>query len=254
MQRKMFVLFAGLVLFSLMIAPAGMADAQGPLPPPTPKPYQPHQPPSNPPFEPEGAGGRRTPLLPANQGVSPTSVTVGTSGLSFRYVQTFGVTGEPYFADTTHLNRPNGLFMDGSNNLYVTEESGNRVLKYNSSGSNLLALGTVGVCNTGDYTFCSPSDVALDGNGNIWAADGNRVVEYDASGTFIRQLPETEAWNSGSDNTHFNWVNGIAFDSLGRMFVSDTNNQRVQVYTFTAGTPIYSATIGVTGISGSDNP
>jgi len=33
MQRKLFVLFAGLVLFSLLIAPAGMADAQGPLPP-----------------------------------------------------------------------------------------------------------------------------------------------------------------------------------------------------------------------------
>jgi len=41
MQRKLFVLFAGLVLLSLMIAPVGMAGAQGPippLPPPTPKP------------------------------------------------------------------------------------------------------------------------------------------------------------------------------------------------------------------------
>jgi len=38
MQRKMFVLFAGLVLLSLMIAPIGMAGAQGPLPPPTPEP------------------------------------------------------------------------------------------------------------------------------------------------------------------------------------------------------------------------
>ena len=28
MQRKLFVLFAGLVLFSLLIAPTGMADAQ----------------------------------------------------------------------------------------------------------------------------------------------------------------------------------------------------------------------------------
>ena len=39
MQRKLFVLFAGLVLFSLLIAPMGMAGAQGPLPqPPTPQP------------------------------------------------------------------------------------------------------------------------------------------------------------------------------------------------------------------------
>jgi len=37
MQRKWFVLFATLVLFSLLIAPLGPAGAQGPLPPPSPE-------------------------------------------------------------------------------------------------------------------------------------------------------------------------------------------------------------------------
>lgn len=181
------------------------------------------------------------------------SVPIGAPGLSYRYIQTFGVTGEPYFADTTHINRPLGLFMDSSDNLYVTEEQGKRVLKYDTAGSNLLALGQAGVCITDDYMFCGPTDTTLDGSGNLWVADGNRVVEYDPSGTFIQQLPDTDPWNSGDDDTHFNWVNGIAFDSTGRMFVSDTNNQRVQVYTFTDDSPVYSATIGVTGESGDDN-
>jgi len=49
-------------------------------------------------------------------------------------------------------------------------------------------------------------------------------------------------------------VTGVALDNAaGRMFVADGNNHRVQVYTFSAGAPVYSATIGVTGTSGNDN-
>jgi sugar lactone lactonase YvrE len=176
------------------------------------------------------------------------SATLGQPGLSFRYVRTFGVTEMPYFVDTQHLNRPVGLFMDGSNNLFVTEEQGNRVLKYNAAGSNLLALGAAGMCYTGDYAFCTPQDIALDLSGNLWAADGNRIVQYNASGTFLQQLPTTDPWLSGDDDTHFEQVHGIAFDSTGLMFVSDTDNQRIQVYDLSGGTPVYTATLGVTDV------
>jgi hypothetical protein len=124
--------------------------------------------------------------------------TLGQPGLSYRYVQTFGVTEEAYPADTAHLNRPIGLFMDNSNNLYVAEDYGERVLKYDQAGSNLLALGTAGLCFTDDYMFCSPRDMGLDGSGNVWVADGNRVVKYNAAGTFLRQMPST---NPGSPGT-----------------------------------------------------
>ena len=191
------------------------------------------------------------PVRAANEASIP-AVTLGASGLSYRYIQTFGVTGEPYFADTAHLNRPTGLFMDNSNNLFVAEESGNRVLKYNAAGSNLFALGQAGVCVTDNYAFCSPKDMAMDGSGNLWVADGSRIVEYSASNTYIQELPVPDIGSAG-DNTHFNNVNGLAFDSAGRMYVSDTNNHRVQVYIFTAGAPVYSATIGVTNEAGSDN-
>jgi len=229
-------------------------EATETVPPPT-SPEQPSSPVQNPYRAPY------TPLIhpPVSgssifgQGNAEVAVPVGEPGLSFRYVKTFGKTGIPYFADTTHLNRPIGLFIDGSNNLYVTEDYGQRVLKYNSAKSNLLALGKAGVCITDNYMFCTPKDTALNGSSNLWVADGNRVVEYDTGGNFIQQMPETDPWVSGNDDTHFNYVNGIAFDSIGRMYVSDTNNHRVQVYTFTAGVPVYSATIGVTGIAGDDN-
>jgi hypothetical protein len=74
-----------------------------------------------------------------------SSLTLGQPGLSFRYVKTFGVTGEPYPADTAHLNRPYGITVDGADNLYVAENNGDRVLKYDSSGANTLALGYAGI-------------------------------------------------------------------------------------------------------------
>ena len=187
-------------------------------------------------------------------GVRATSaVTLGQPGLSFRYMQTFGVTEQPYIADAQHLNAPNGIFIDDSDNLYVVEERGARMLKFNSAGSNLLSIGRAGVNVADDDSFESPVDVAVDSSNQIWVVDRapDRVVQYDASGSHQGQLGET--WTSGTDNTHFNDPCGIAFDSAGRMYVSDTGNHRIQVYTFTLGSPVYSATIGVTGISGTDN-
>jgi hypothetical protein len=44
------------------------------------------------------------------QSVNAPAVTLGQPGLSFRYVQTFGVTEQAYTADAQHLNGPNFSF------------------------------------------------------------------------------------------------------------------------------------------------
>jgi len=180
-------------------------------------------------------------------------VPIGQAGLSFRYAETFGVTGEGYPADTDHVNGPQGLFIDTADNLFVSESRGYRVLEYDPSGANLLTLGEAGLCYTDDYVLCAPYDQITDGSGNIWVADGNRIVEYDSIGTFVQQLPTVDAWEAGDDDTHFNAVFGIAADAVGRLFVSDSGNHRVQVYTFSGGAPVYDGTIGVTGIAANDN-
>jgi len=187
------------------------------------------------------------------------AVTLGQPGLSFRYVQTFGVTEEGYLTDGDHLNAPSGLFIDGSNNLYVVEDHGYRVLRYDSSGVNTLSIGVASLCVEGNNPtrFCTPRDVTVDSGGNIWVATGNRVVKFNSSGAYQTQLPvpnSSGGWSSGNDTTHFRRTNGIAIDNLnGRMFVADRNNHRVQVYSYTGGLPVYSATIGITGTSGTDN-
>jgi hypothetical protein len=183
-----------------------------------------------------------------------TTFSLGEPGLSFRYVETFGVTEEAYIADTQHLNRPNGLFIDDTDSLYVVEEWGSRMLKYRTSdGANLLSIGVAGLQNRAEYSFDHPQDVALDSSGYIWVVDRHRAAQYDAGGGFLQELPPDDPWNSGTDNTHFDTPRGIAFDSAGRMYIADAENHRIQIYTFSGNTPVYSTTIGVTGVSGDDN-
>ena len=180
----------------------------------------------------------------------------GQPGLSFRYVETFGETQEAYFPRTDHLNGPNGLFIDGDDQLYVAEELGARVLKYRTSSGapNLLSIGIAGYQSEGESSFNHPQDVAVDSEGNIWTVDQHRVAQFDANGIFQQQLPAEEPWVSGTGNDRFDGPKGIAFDSEGRFYVADSYNHRIQVYTFDiGGTPVYSATIGVTDEPGDDN-
>ncbi|MGB9873242.1 MAG: SBBP repeat-containing protein, partial [Anaerolineae bacterium] len=144
-----------------------------------------------------------------------------------------------------------GLFMDGSDNLYITEGHGARVLKFRTSDRTpLLIIGMAGLRLEGPGTLVEPRDVAVDQAGNIWIADGNVVYQYDSAGNYRNRIGAA----AGSGNYQFNYVNGVAFDSAGRLYVSDNGNHRIQVYTFNpSGEPVYFATIGQTGVPGSDD-
>ncbi len=186
---------------------------------------------------------------------SAEALTLGAPGLSFRYVQTFGVTGEPYAADGTHLDYPNGLFIDTSDTLFVTEEKGYRVLAYNQAGVNTMILGHAGQpWGHADFLF-TPKDIAKDGAGNIWIVFNFAALkQFDSTGaTVIQSYPATNNWETGSTNDRFNDPRGIAFDAAGLMYISDGNNHRVQVYNVSGATPVYVRTIGVTGVPKSDN-
>lgn len=249
MKARMFTVFIAIVGLALFLA--WNVTAQGPelgdlLPDPRPA------------GEWDRAMPFSRPTVPGNlvaEGADVLAVPMGQPGTSFRYVQTFGVTEEPYPADTAHLNHPNGLFIDGSDNLYVVEENGFRLLKFNASGVNQLVVGHAGLPFHHEDYLSYPKDIAVNSSdGHFWVVMNNAIKKFEADGTVVQWFPDADPWSSGSDNGHFNDPTGIAFDSAGRLYVSDHWNHRIQVYTFTMdGGLVYSATIGVTSESGSDN-
>lgn len=76
--------------------------------------------------------------------------------------------------------------------------------------------------------FTGASDVAFDGSGNIFVADGfggnNRVAKFTADGVFVKSFGKT-----GSDDASLDNPRSVAVDATGNVYVADHNNHRVLV-------------------------
>lgn len=191
----------------------------------------------------------------SSEASASVDVALGEPGTSFRYVKTVGVTGEPYPADALHLHHPYGIFVDQADSVYVVEEHGWRMLKYTADGTNSLILGHAGFPWHHDDFLSFPKDVAVKSfDDHIWVVINPALKEFDAEGNLVRIFPEVDPWRGGSENDRFEDPRGIAFDSEGKMYIADSGNHRVQVYTFGVdGSPVYDATIGITGEPDADD-
>ena len=118
----------------------------------------------------------------------------------------------------------NGVDKDNPN-------KGHQVLHLDKNGKILLALGKPGVAGAGHDTFNAPSDVIVAKKGDIFVADGHgpgmnaRIVKFDKNGKYI-----TEWGTRGSGPGQFELPHAMAFDSQGRLFVADRNNNRIEIF------------------------
>jgi hypothetical protein len=76
------------------------------------------------------------------------------------YVTQWGMQG----TGDGQFNYPIGVAVDNSGNVYVTDESNNRVQKFSSSGTYLSQFGTTG---NGDGQLRRPIGITVDSSGNI---------------------------------------------------------------------------------------
>ena len=128
---------------------------------------------------------------------------------------------------------PHGLDIDNAGNIWITdgrEDSGRgqQVIKISPAGEVLMRIGTAGVAGDGPYTFNGVTDVLVTDDGNIFVADGhvnNRIVKYSSEGEFIME------WGrAGTGQGEFNMPHALAMDTQGRLFVSDRENLRIQIF------------------------
>lgn len=182
------------------------------------------------------------------------AIPIGPAGLSFSYMQTLGTTEVPYLADTTHLNYPWGLGVAG-NAVWIGEFWGGRALKFTNDGTFISSIGQAGSRDYEGYYIGEIADVAVDSASNTWLSNSSQVLKFDSSGAYVSTLGE--GW--GTDNEHFQYVVGIAFDSAGNIYVSDgttwwggsdPGNHRIQIFSSSGA---YLHTIGMTGSAGTAN-
>ncbi|MEK6152734.1 IPT/TIG domain-containing protein [Flavobacteriaceae bacterium 3-367] len=99
-----------------------------------------------------------------------------------------------------------------------------------------LAGGTQGFANgTGTSAqFSAPWAVAMDIDGNIYVADvGNhKIRKVTPSGTVSTLAGSTQGFADGTgENAQFNFIQGVAVDGEGNVYVADTGNHKIRKVT-----------------------
>ena len=124
--------------------------------------------------------------------------------------------------------RPHGLKFDREGNLWAVDDGGHVVVKLDSHGRTLMVLGRKAFPGETDENFNRPTDVAFAPNGDIYVADGygnSRVVQFDREGRFVR------SWGKkGKAPGEFDLPHSIAVDRMGRVYVGDRTNFRIQIF------------------------
>jgi len=152
----------------------------------------------------------------------PPEVTAGTVSSAISFKSTFGSTG----ASNTQFNAPQGVAVDANDNIYVADDTNNRIKKFDKTGTWISTIGD-GSYSTADGQFRGVSDVTIDSIGNVYVADVNnhRIQVFNSSGTFLRKFG-----SNGTGDGQFQCPAGIALDKSGNIYVVDLFNHRVQVF------------------------
>ncbi|MBN1139865.1 MAG: hypothetical protein JXM73_25055, partial [Anaerolineae bacterium] len=127
---------------------------------------------------------------------------------------------------------PNGIAVDATDRIYVADSENHRVQIYEPIGAYLATLGQTGTSGSGNGHFNLPTDVAVDSSGTIYVADeGNdRVQVFNSNRQYVRTIGQTGS--PGNDFGRFSsWgPHRLAVDAQGRLYVSDSGNNRIQVF------------------------
>ena len=148
--------------------------------------------------------------------------------------------GDGAAATSAQINLPNGVATDRFGNLYIADQSNNRIRMVNTSGiiSTIAGNGTSGFSGDGGSAtaaeLSNPIDVAVDSTGNIYIDDFNnqRIRKVNTSGIISTFAGNGTAGFSGDGgpaaNAEFNSPQGIACSAQGVLYIADQANNVIR--------------------------
>jgi len=169
-------------------------------------------------------------------------------------VSTYAGNGKTGYKDgdalSAEFNAPEGIVIDDSGNLYVSDSQNNVIRKISSAGivSTYAGNGTTGLKNGAALSaeFSGPNGLAIDKSKNIYVSDFyNNVIRMISSGGTVSTFAGngTVGLVDGAALTaEFHSPSGLAIDASGTLFVTESSNKAIRkitssgdVSTFAAG-------------------
>jgi DNA-binding beta-propeller fold protein YncE len=133
--------------------------------------------------------------------------------------------------ETEKLNFPNGIGVDGAGNVFVTDSNNGRLLMFDAAGNLRAQVGR----GSGQGNLGLPRGLAVDEKGRIF------VVDATGMGVFVYTAPTDDnrrmeflgfLGGEGAADGKFAYPNSAAIDARGRLYVADTFNDRVQIWSY----------------------
>ena len=161
-------------------------------------------------------------------------------------VETFAGSGSPAYIDGigtgAAFNAPRGIAVDSSGYVYVADTGNNKIRKISPLGSVSTIASTT--------TFNGPYGITVDNNKNTYVTDsGNHRIRKISSSGVVTTIAGTGIAGSTDGSTtsaQFNFPTGIALDSVGNIYIADSNNHKIRKINISLGT--------VSTLAGSGSP
>ncbi len=172
--------------------------------------------------------------------VSSTGTISSVAGTGVR-----GFAGDNGPATAAQINASHGVFIDAAGNLIISDTGNQRIRVVNSTQTIAEFAGggsggDGGSATSSDAILAADRGVALDSSGNFYIADtaNNRIREV--SGGVINTIVGTGAAGYSGDkgpalSATLNNPDGLAVDAAGNVYIADTNNLVIRLYSPATG-------------------
>ncbi len=132
---------------------------------------------------------------------------------------------------TASMSFPNGVAVDAAGYVYVTDSNNGRLVVFDQSGALVAQVGR----GVGEGNLGLPRGIGVGPDGRVYVVDatGQGVYVYAGYAAGAKRLEYLGYFGGeGVGDGKFEFPNGLALDARGRIYIVDSGNDRVQVWSY----------------------